>query len=577
MKTSGIIFSIAVGSGITLLATLEWDDAYHLFLAFVALAVIGLMLLIWRRMRRARRVGDPVRTRRHKKPSVIRAVAVGLLLAGAWASVLGGLVQVADRFTHLEATFIDRDRAEFERLLDGLERGHSHAEAARLIETRLEKPLTRMWKRDLALRLYTALIHAGTNAAADSQSSFFERAMEVAKKYDLDVTAARSSLELAKQRKLLADGDAQARAIEDRIRADAAEKLRGVVKEWVAYALRVLLQCGDLLGRNLQGQRDCYQAAVTLAQQHGLDPQEARAKLIETEKRLADARPVDLPVGARAILHSAELRLPLPLLQCEISVLDAEGNPIESLLAKDFQLRLDGKESEALRAVRFEPSTTPRQVVVLLDRSASTAAVAPAVTAACSKLLGQLRGIGHVRVLAFHSDSYWLTEWLADPQAATSRLSLVAPAGNTALYLALSTAIRELADRPAPREIVLFTDGQNNVPGPAPETLIADCRKHDVRVNVVALETGDLDKQTLNNLALQTGGMFATTSSADQLHGHFGRLGNQMRTPRYWVGGFVPEGNGPVTMTIGSKNPVTLNIKPSPGQDQEAIVLRQDE
>lgn len=574
MKTARLTLTIAVALGIALLATLKWHDTYHLFLAAVALGIVGLMVLMWRRMRRARRVPTPLHSRRRKKPSVAGAIVLGVALAAGWALMLGGLVHVANRFTYLEAVFNDRDRAEFERLLDGLERGNSHAEAARLVEARLKKPMTQLWKKDLALRLYTALVRAGTNAAADSQSSFFERAMEVADEFGLDSTAARSSLELLEQRKLHADGDAQARAIEDRIRADAAEKLRGVVKDWVAYALRVLLQCGDLLDRNLQGQRDCYQAAVTLAQQHGLDPQEARAKLLKTEKLLADARPLDLPVGARAVLHSAELRSPLPLLQCEMSVLNAEGNAIESLLAKDFQLRFDGEQSE-LRAVRFEPSATPRQIVVMFDRSASTAGVAPLVTEAGSKLLGQLHGIAHVRMLAFHSDAYWLTEWLADPETATSQLSRVSPTGNTALHSAISIAAHELADRPTPREIVLFTDGQNNLPGPAPDTLIAQCRSHGVRINAIALETGDLDRQTLNNLVQQTGGILTTTDSADQLQQHFELLGKQMRTPRYCVGAFVPETTGPVTITVGSENSVTLTI--TPGQDRTTTVVTQNQ
>lgn len=585
MKTKSLTLSIALAIGLALLAARRWHDPYHLFLAAITSAVVGLVVLVHqRRMHRKFRVPQPYRRRKNR--SIATAILLGLILAGGWTGLLSAIVFAADRYTHLESVFKDGDRPEFERLLDALEGAGDYTEAARRMEGRLDAPVSHLWQRELLIRLYTALVRAGENANSD-QYSFFKRAIELAEANGLDNTAARASLELLNRRNSVSNWTTQAKAIEDRIKSQAAKdaeqsrlalddsqaEVQRLRADWPPRCYALLLQWGDSLGSDLQQRLRRYQAALSFADKYHIDSRQATEKLAETKKLLAAIRPVDLPPGAKATIQVLSFNPYPPVLTCEMSIVDATGKSVNNLAFKDFDLQVAGQKVQDGRLAHVIPCPTPQQVVILLDRSSSTTGVADIVTDATARLLVQLRGIADVKVLAFANDVHVLSDFTSDPVSATPKLSMAAAAGNTAMYSAIDIAAHSLAGRPVPREMILFTDGKNNRPGPSPEELVAQCRVQGIRIHAVALETSDLDKPLLASLVERTGGILETAKDAGQLRQHFAAIAERMRQPRYRLVAFPPGPGGPLTITIGSANSVVLrrDLKTASSQSPDPL------
>jgi Ca-activated chloride channel family protein len=95
-------------------------------------------------------------------------------------------------------------------------------------------------------------------------------------------------------------------------------------------------------------------------------------------------------------------------------------------------------------------------------------------------------------------------------------------------------------DKPPPARIVLLSDGTNTVGRPVSDA-IAAAKKAGVRVSTIAFGTdngtvtyqGDTipvpaDKQTLQQIADQTGGSFHTATSAQELEGVYKNIGQQI-------------------------------------------------
>lgn len=79
----------------------------------------------------------------------------------------------------------------------------------------------------------------------------------------------------------------------------------------------------------------------------------------------------------------------------------------------------------------------------------------------------------------------------------------------TSLYESISLSVEEVARRKPSREVVLISDGANNVRSEfSIEGICSLARKNEVKIHVLALPTQDYQRPLLEKLAASTGGVF---------------------------------------------------------------------
>jgi VWFA-related protein len=147
--------------------------------------------------------------------------------------------------------------------------------------------------------------------------------------------------------------------------------------------------------------------------------------------------------------------------------------------------------------------------------------------AAALAFMDALRPKDAVTILGFNHDVHVVASRAPDAAARRAAIEALAPSGNTALYDAIIRSAELAKAQPAPRAIVLFTDGQDvssrsTIDG-ARQALLAG----DVVLYVIAQgRTADdprLRKQ-LESLALETGGAAHFSSRMSRLSEHFNEV-----------------------------------------------------
>lgn len=203
----------------------------------------------------------------------------------------------------------------------------------------------------------------------------------------------------------------------------------------------------------------------------------------------------------------------------------------------------DGQTYFALTTPAIEASeATPRDVVIVLDTSASQAGVyRDTALAAVQACIANLDASDRVQVMAADLDTRSMNASLAAPnsgdiRAAIEQLDVEAPLGSTDMELAMMTASEafdETSDRP--RTVVYVGDGMspaNLLQTKSFATLVENLRQKGVAVNSYAVGP-NCDNNLLAALANQTGGNLyihegiTTANDAEGISGKRAKQENQ--------------------------------------------------
>ena len=128
--------------------------------------------------------------------------------------------------------------------------------------------------------------------------------------------------------------------------------------------------------------------------------------------------------------------------------------------------------------------------------------------------------------MAFHDSVIPITDWTTRFSDVDARLRSFHTSGSrTGSFRAIETGAAELADRPGPKVLVIFTDGRDTSGAPANiADLVALCRRRQIRVMAIGLENAELDAELLAKLAAETGGQYAAASRQEELVERFRSL-----------------------------------------------------
>lgn len=596
------------------LAALGWLDPFHCTVAAIGLLLTAVVGFYSVRPQCVGQFPDGTLDRGHRsflwrrtqaRASIYYWHIVGLMRGVLLLGVVITITFVASLAPGLQALVLDRDRTQIETKLEALEQAADWPAAADLIALRLERRTSHEWRRVLLLRQYECLVAAGSLASKEDAQAFFQRAAELAERESLNKDLAATHLErlglqqaLDGQRRMandLADENSERKAELERMGQDVAASQRvnalaqcqlvasrsevqqvrldlTKLQAEIAKArsdraraeLEMLIDWGDSLEPGNPLRKAKYQAALALAESHGLDEAPPKARLSQLEQAMQKTQPAALPAGARAVLQNVDASTIPPLTIVDLAVQRPTGEAVPGLAAKDFRLTTDRSTRAPVVATSLATPSKPAQVVLLHDNSNSTSGAArTAANTGEADLLKQLQGVAQVKTIAFASKVSVVTEWSDDPAAASSALQQLALGGNTALRQALAQAIDELQQRDGPKAIVLFTDGRDTVGGPEMAELIARSRESGIAVHTIALETAELDREFLAAITQATGGVLLTASQVGDLPQRFRQAAEALRRPFYRLVFAEFPASHPWELVIGGTNAVRLAGRPS--------------
>ena len=145
------------------------------------------------------------------------------------------------------------------------------------------------------------------------------------------------------------------------------------------------------------------------------------------------------------------------IVRLNVGVVDQRGRPITSLDRSSFSIFEDGVKQDISR---FEMSTAPFSVVMLLDMSGSTKSFRQNIKLSAARFLDALAPGDRVAVVEFYSKINMLSAFSSDKRLAAQAIDLANGEGDTNLYKAIQFALERLSkERTRRKAIVVLTDG----------------------------------------------------------------------------------------------------------------------
>jgi Ca-activated chloride channel homolog len=151
------------------------------------------------------------------------------------------------------------------------------------------------------------------------------------------------------------------------------------------------------------------------------------------------------------------VRVETAVVRVNVGVVDQRGRPITSLDRSNFSIYEDGVKQEISR---FETTTAPFSVVMLLDMSGSTKSFRQNIKLSAARFLDALGPEDRIAVVEFYSKIRMLNDFTTNRRRAAHSISVANGAGETDLYKAIDFAIGRLSQESNGRKaIVVLTDG----------------------------------------------------------------------------------------------------------------------
>jgi Ca-activated chloride channel family protein len=242
------------------------------------------------------------------------------------------------------------------------------------------------------------------------------------------------------------------------------------------------------------------------------------------------------------------------LVNVAVTVEDAQGRPIDGLVARDFVLREDGQRQRIEVCARMGEGgggrSTSLDVALLVDTSDSMLDTLRRSQEAAVRFLTSLPNAQEIVVVFFDQTQRLEHFDRTRPDALFERLKTIPDGGNTALRDAIVFSLRALGTSNGRSALVLLTDGIDTVSTIDPPALDKAVQSTAVTIYPVAypaVVTGDgPDPQAalkeLNRLAEVTGGRLFKLPNEQALAGVLDEIVADLRAQ--YVLGFAPETAG---------------------------------
>ena len=151
------------------------------------------------------------------------------------------------------------------------------------------------------------------------------------------------------------------------------------------------------------------------------------------------------------------IRVESSIVRLNVGVVDKRGRPITDLTKADFTVFEDGVRQEI---AKFEPSTAPFSVVMILDMSGSTLGFRQVIKQSAMRFLDAISPDDRVAVVEFYDKVQLRNDFTNDRSTIFNSVQQANGRGKSPLYKAIDFAMDKLAKEKSRRKaIVVLSDG----------------------------------------------------------------------------------------------------------------------
>lgn len=145
------------------------------------------------------------------------------------------------------------------------------------------------------------------------------------------------------------------------------------------------------------------------------------------------------------------------IVRLNVGVADSRGRPVTTLDQSNFTVYEDGVKQQISR---FEPSTAPFSVVLMLDMSGSTLGFRQVIKLSASRFIDALGPNDRVAVVEFYDKVNLLNDFTTRRDSIANSIAVSNGRGKTQFYKALEFALDKLSREKSRRKaIIVLTDG----------------------------------------------------------------------------------------------------------------------
>ena len=152
------------------------------------------------------------------------------------------------------------------------------------------------------------------------------------------------------------------------------------------------------------------------------------------------------------------LKVDVPLVTLDVSVLDPSGRPLTNLTQEDFQIFEDGQQREIKN---FSSVETPYHILALFDCTDSTREAWPFLLKSLNSFFTTLRPQDRIGVLAFGGGTSVILNWTSrGAEPLNVQMRMPSPlCDHTNFYGALTSTAAKMQDIAGRKGVIVFTDG----------------------------------------------------------------------------------------------------------------------
>ncbi|CAN5799046.1 hypothetical protein BH20ACI4_BH20ACI4_01390 [soil metagenome] len=207
-----------------------------------------------------------------------------------------------------------------------------------------------------------------------------------------------------------------------------------------------------------------------------------------------------------------EINIDASIVRLNVGAVSRSGQPIKNLTKENFSIYEDGIKQEI---TRFEPTTAPFSLVMILDMSGSTLGFRQTIEMSAYRFVDSLAPDDRIAVIEFYDKVNLLNDFSTNRKVIAHSISVANGRGKTQLYKAMSLALQKLAGEGNRRKaIIVLTDGvdtevresDRNILAKAAENEVATAIKPDINPQLNNILTrAAVQGVTIYPLALPTG------------------------------------------------------------------------
>ncbi len=200
------------------------------------------------------------------------------------------------------------------------------------------------------------------------------------------------------------------------------------------------------------------------------------------------------------------------IVRLNIGAVSRSGQPVMNLTRDNFSIYEDGVKQEI---TRFEPTTSPFSVVMILDMSGSTLGFRQTIQQSAFRFVDALAPDDRIAVVEFYDKVNLLNDFTENRRTLAHSISVANGRGKTNLYKAVNLALQKLNGEGKRRKaIIVLTDGVDTEVRDNDRSFLDKIKEENVLTAIMpdtseilnrVLNRADAQGVTIYPLALPTG------------------------------------------------------------------------